>query len=142
MHQSLTNILKEYQKQIIVNSSAMADEFIKLGYKIVSNGTDNHLFTLILTGTGINGLEAETLLHSCNITLNKNAIPHDPLPPFKASGLRIGSPAMTTRGFKENEMRLTARIIDKILKNKDNLKVLDEARREVLELLKKYPLPY
>ncbi len=140
--EALTPEFKEYQKQIVKNAYAMAEEFKKLGYKIVSNGTDNHLFTVIVTSAGLNGLEAETLLHKCNITLNKNAIPNDPLPPFISSGVRIGSPAMTTRGFKEEEMKETARIIDQIFKNKDNEAVLNKLKAEVKGLLDKYPLPY
>lgn len=141
-YEALQPEFKEYQKQIIKNAAAMCDEFKKLGYQIISGGTDNHLFTIVVTNTGLNGLEAEVLLHKNNITLNKNAIPNDPLPPFRASGLRIGSPAMTTRGFKEEEMRLTARIIDRILKNKNNEDELKKARQEVANLLKRFPLPY
>lgn len=141
-YEALQPEFKEYQKQIIKNTAAMCDEFKKLGYQIISGGTDNHLFTIVVTNTGLNGLEAENLLHKNNITLNKNAIPNDPLPPFRASGLRIGSPAMTTRGFKEEEMRITARIIDRILKNKDNEIELKKARQDVADLLKRFPLPY
>jgi len=140
--EALTPEYKTYQKQIIKNIKAMSDEFIKLGYDVVSGGTDNHLITLVVTSKGLNGLEAETLLHHHGITLNKNAIPGDPLPPFKASGVRIGSPAMTTRGFKEKEFILTAKLIDYILKNKDNKKELSKLDKKVQALLKRFPLPY
>ncbi len=132
----------DYCAQIIKNADAMAKEFIKLGYNIVSGGTDNHLFTLIVTDKGLNGLEAETLLHSVNITLNKNAIPFDPLPPAKDSGVRIGAPAMTTRGFKEKEFVLTAQLIDEAIKNKDNPEILKTIKEKVIALTKKFPLDY
>jgi len=140
--EALSPEYKVYQKQILKNIKAMSDEFIKLGYDVVSGGTDNHLITLIVTSKGLNGLEAETLLHHHGITLNKNAIPNDPLPPFKASGVRIGSPAMTTRGFKEKEFKETARLIDAIIKNKDKQKELAKIDKKVQALLKKFPLPY
>jgi len=133
---------KQYQIQLQKNANAMANEFIKLGYDIVSKGTDNHLFTVILTNKGISGKEAEYLLHSVNITLNKNSIPNDPLPPLKTSGIRIGSPAMTTRGFKEEQFIYTARLIDRAIKNKDNLDELNKVKMDVLKLLKDYPLNY
>ena len=139
-NEALKNDFKVYQRQIIKNTNAMVNEFKKLGYKIVSGGSDNHLFTLILNG--ITGLETETILHKHGITLNKNAIPNDPLPPFKASGVRIGSPAMTTRGFKEKEFILTAQYIDAILKNKNNVKELNKIDKKIKALLKKFPLPY
>jgi len=133
---------KEYQKQIVRNAHAMAEQFKNMGYKVVSNGTDNHLFTVVVTSAGLTGIEAENLLHSCNITLNKNAIPNDPLPPFISSGVRIGSPAMTTRGFTDKEMILTASIIDRIFRNKDNKDALDKLKLQVKELLDQFPLPY
>ncbi|MCQ2794128.1 MAG: serine hydroxymethyltransferase [Bacilli bacterium] len=141
-HEALQPEFKTYQQQIVKNAKAMVDEFIKMGYEVVSGGTDNHLFTLVITKLGINGLEAETLLHKNNITLNKNAIPRDPLPPFKASGLRIGTPAMTTRGFKEDDVREVARLIDTILKHRDDEVALKAARADIKKLLDKYPLPY
>lgn len=141
-YEALQPEFKVYQTQIVKNMHAMVDEFKKLGYDIVSGGSDNHLCTLVITKLGMTGLEAETLLHQNNITLNKNAIPNDPLPPFKASGLRIGSPAMTTRGFKEKEFRQVARFIDKILKNKNNKQVLKQVRLDIKKLLKRFPLPY
>lgn len=141
-YEALQPEFKEYQQQILNNVQAMVKEFIRLGYPVISNGSDNHLFTLVVTPFGLNGLEAETLLHRCNITLNKNAIPNDPLPPFKASGLRIGSAAMTTRGLKENEFTYIAQLIDKVIKNKDNEEVLNQVKSEVIALTKKYPLLY
>ena len=141
-YEALQPEFKDYANQIINNCKALGEALTEEGFRLVSGGTDNHLFTVVVTGLGLNGLEAETLLHKNNITLNKNAVPNDPLPPFKASGLRIGSPAMTTRGFKEEEFRMTARYIDKIFKNKDNEEVLKQIREEIKTLLKNFPLPY
>jgi glycine hydroxymethyltransferase len=140
--EALSDDFKAYQKQVVKSAYAMAEEFKKLGYDIVSNGTDNHLFTLIVSSKGMTGKEAEDLLHSINITLNKNAIPFDPLPPMKTSGVRIGSPAMTTRGFKEEQFVLTAQLIDKAIVNKDNPEILETVKKEVIELTAKFPLNY
>ena len=121
----------------------MSDEFIKLGYHVVSGGTDNHLILLdVLGSVGITGLEAEKLLDTIHITVNKNTIPNETEKATITSGIRIGSPAMTTRGFKEDEFVLVARIIDKALKNRDNLEVLDKLCQDVLELTRKHPLNY
>ncbi len=132
---------KEYQKQVVKNSKAMCDEFLKLGYKVVSGGTDNHLFMVDVFKTlGITGLDAETLLDTVNITCNKNGVPFDPQRPKYGSGIRLGTPAMTTRGLKEKEMILIARLIDRALKNRDNKEELLKVKNEVLQLLKEYPL--
>lgn len=133
----------EYQKQVIKNAAAFADEFVKLGYHVVSGGTDNHLLLLdVLSKTGLTGKKAENLLDTVNITCNKNTIPYDTQKPFIASGIRLGSPAMTTRGFKENDFRLVARLIDKALSNPDDLDALDEVKNDVLKLTSLHPLPY
>src|SRR4029453_1753467 len=95
---------KEYQKQVLANSRAMAARFMKRGFTIVSGGTDNHLFLLSLVGRNITGKDADAALGRANITVNKNAVPNDPRPPMVTSGLRIGTPASTTRGFKEAEV--------------------------------------
>lgn len=132
---------KEYQQQVIKNAKAMSEEFIKLGYKVVSGGTDNHLFMVDVYKTlGITGLDAETLLDTVNITCNKNGVPFDPQRPKYGSGIRLGTPAMTTRGLKEKDMILVAHLIDRALKNKDNQNELSLIKKEVLQLLKKYPL--
>jgi len=133
----------EYQKQVIKNAAAFADEFVKLGYHVVSGGTDNHLLLLdVLSKTGLTGKKAENLLDTVNITCNKNTIPYDTQKPFIASGIRLGSPAMTTRGFKENDFRLVSRLIDKALSNPDDLDALDEVKNDVLKLTSLHPLPY
>lgn len=115
--EALEDSFKEYAEQVIKNSKAMAQRFLKYGYKIVSNGTDNHMFLLDLTGTGMTGKELEEKLDEKGITLNKNAIPFDELPPSQASGVRIGTAAMTTKGFKEKDFEQIAEIIIGIIEN-------------------------
>ncbi len=114
--EALSPEFKEYQKQIVKNAAAMADEFTKLGVKMVSGGTDNHLILLNLTDKGVTGKELEKLLDEVHITVNKNAIPFDTQKPFVTSGIRIGTPAMTSRGMKENEARIIARLIADVIK--------------------------
>ena len=133
----------EYQKQVIKNISAMCSEFIKLGYKVISGGTDNHLILLdVKNSANITGKEAETLLDKIHITVNKNTIPNETEKATIASGIRIGSPAMTTRGFKEEDFRKVANIIDKAFKNRNNQEVLTKLTDEVIALTSKYPLWY
>lgn len=142
-YEALQPEFKEYMNQVIKNIQAMCDEFIKLGYKVISGGTDNHLILLdVKTSANVTGKEAEKLLDEIHITVNKNTIPNETEKAMIASGIRIGSPAMTTRGFKENEFRKVAQIIDKALKNKDNKEILEELKEEVLALTSKHPLMY
>jgi len=142
-YEALQPDFKEYMNQVVKNIQAMCDEFIKLGYKVISGGTDNHLILLdVKTSAGVTGAYAEKLLDEIHITVNKNTIPNETEKAMVASGIRIGSPAMTTRGFKENDFRQVARIIDKALKSKDNEKILNELKNEVLELTSKHPLNY
>lgn len=132
-----------YIENVLKNIRAMSEEFQKLGYKIVSNGTDNHLILLdVKTSRGLTGKEAEELLDKVHITVNKNTIPNETEKATIASGIRIGSPAMTTRGLNEDDFRQIARLIDKALTNKDKEEKLKEVENEVLTLTKKYPLPY
>lgn len=132
---------KEYMAQVKKNAEVLAEELTKRGYRIVSGGTDNHLMIVDLRAVGVNGREAENLLHSVNITTNKNSIPNDPEPPLRSSGIRLGTPAMTTRGFKEKEFKEVARWIDETLRNKDNPAKLEQIKKEVVELTVRYPLP-
>lgn len=132
-----------YIENVLKNISAMSEEFQKLGYKVVSNGTDNHLILLdVKTSRGLTGKEAEELLDKVHITVNKNTIPNETEKATISSGIRIGSPAMTTRGLNEDDFRQIARLIDKALTNKDKEEKLKEVENEVLTLTKKYPLPY
>lgn len=142
-YEALQPEFKEYMAHVLKNISAMSDEFIKLGYKVISGGTDNHLILLdVLGSVGVTGKEAEILLDKIHITVNKNTIPNETEKAMIASGIRIGSPAMTTRGFKEKEFIQVARIIDKALRNKENEEILIELGKEVKELTSKFPLNY
>ncbi|MFN3870820.1 MAG: serine hydroxymethyltransferase [Aquificaceae bacterium] len=138
--EAMSDSFKEYAKQVVLNAKAMAEEFIKLGFKVVSGGTDSHIVLLDLRNKGITGKEAEDALGRANITVNKNAVPFDPLPPTKTSGIRIGTPAMTTRGMKEEEMRLIARLIAEVIENSQDERVIEKVRREVTELCEQFPL--
>ncbi|HEV2331910.1 MAG TPA: serine hydroxymethyltransferase [Gammaproteobacteria bacterium] len=131
---------KTYQKQVLDNSRAMADALIKRGYDVVSGGTDNHLFLLDLVRKDITGKDADAALHAANITVNKNAVPNDPRPPMVTSGLRLGSPASTTRGFKEAEFRELSGWIADILDHMGDEKVIADTRQKVLALCKKFPV--
>ncbi len=142
-YEALQPEFKTYQEQVLKNIKAMSDEFIKLGYHVISGGTDNHLILLDVKGSvDVNGKEAEKLLDKIHITVNKNTIPNETEKAMVASGIRIGSPAMTTRGFKEDEFIKVAHIIDEALRNKDDEEVLAKLTKEVLELTSKYPLHY
>ncbi len=139
--EALNDDFTEYQKQVVKNAQALADELMKLGYPIVSGGTDNHLFLVNVKKTlGITGLDAENTLHRVSITCNKNGVPFDTEKPAYASGIRLGTPAVTTRGFKEDDMRLVASFIDRALRSKDDPIVIETIRKKVIELTKKYPL--
>ncbi|MDY0276590.1 MAG: serine hydroxymethyltransferase [Acholeplasma sp.] len=130
-----------YQKQVIKNAQAMAEEFKQLGYRIVSEKTENHLVLIdVKSKLGITGKKAEDVLGLVNITLNKNTIPFDKEKPHYASGIRVGSPAMTTRGLKEEDMKRIVRLIDKALVNRDNKEILKAIKKEVKEMMVKYPL--
>lgn len=134
--EALTDDFKEYQKQIIKNAKALSEELVNRGYNLVSGGTDNHLMLVDLTNKNITGKEAEALLDRVGITVNKNAIPFDTQKPNITSGIRIGTPAMTTRGMKEDEMKEIARLIDMALSGEDEEKV----GKEVLKLTSRFPL--
>lgn len=131
----------DYGKQIIANAQAMADEFNQLPkVRVVSGGTDNHLMTLDLSATDLNGKQAQELLDSVLITTNKEAIPNETLSPFKTSGIRLGTPAITTRGFNADESREVARLIVKTILNPTDDKVLADVRQRVHELTSAHPL--
>ncbi len=131
---------REYQKQIVKNSRRFSKALEQRGFRIVSGGTDNHMFLVDLTGKMISGRDAQVLLESVNITLNKNLIPYDPMPPQQASGVRIGTPAITTRGLKEPQIELIAGFIDEAIKSRNDPKKLKEIKAGVLELTDKFPL--
>jgi glycine hydroxymethyltransferase len=130
----------EYQKQVLLNANAMAEEFIARGFDIVSGGTDNHLFLLSLIRQGLTGKDADAALSKANITVNKNSVPNDPQSPFVTSGLRIGSPAITTRGFSEAESRDLANWICDILENMGNDDVIATVKSKVAEICGRLPV--
>ena len=131
---------KEYQKQVRKNAKAMAEELVKGGLRIVSGGTDNHLMLVDLRQKNVTGKAAEEALEKAGITCNKNAIPNDPEKPFITSGVRLGTPAITARGMKEEEARKIAKMIIKVLENINDEVIIDEVKKEVIELTKKFPL--
>lgn len=136
--EALSDEFKEYQRQIVKNAKAMSERFIANGIKLVSGGTDNHLMLIDLTNKDITGKELEFLLDEANITVNKNAIPFDPQKPFVTSGVRIGTPSITTRGFKEQDCELVADLITDIINNRES--VLGKVINQVKVLTEKYPL--
>ena len=136
--EALQPSFKEYAEQVVKNAKAMAEEFAKLGVNMVSNGTDNHLMLIDLQNLGITGKELEHRLDEVYITVNKNAVPNDPQSPFVTSGIRVGTPAVTTRGFKEPEMVKIANWI--YLAATDFENSADRIRAEVTELCAKFPL--
>ncbi|EMF0507914.1 serine hydroxymethyltransferase [Enterococcus hirae] len=139
--EALTPEFKEYSEQIIANAKAMAKVFNQaIGTRVVSGATDNHLVLIDVRGLELNGKEAESILDSVNITVNKNSIPFETLSPFKTSGIRIGTPAITTRGFKEEDAAKVAELIVKALQAKENEAELAEVKAGVRELTEKYPL--
>ena len=131
---------KEYQQQILKNAKVLADTLMKDGFRIVTGGTDNHLMLVDLRSKNITGKEAQNLLDEVGITANRNTIPFEPLSPFVTSGLRLGSPALTTRGFEEDDMKEVADIIALVLDNPTKEEAKAEARKRVEALCKKYPL--
>ena len=138
--EALKPSFKEYGAQVVKNAAALADELTKLGYRIVSGGTDTHVMLVDLTNKDVTGKEAQTLLDEVNITSNRNTIPFEPRSPFVTSGIRLGSPALTTRGFREEDMREVARIIAHVLDAPTDESRRAEARRRVDALCKKYPI--
>ena len=138
--EALQPSFKEYGAQVVKNASALADELTQLGYRIVSGGTDTHVMLVDLTNKDITGKDAQTLLDEVNITSNRNTIPFEPRSPFVTSGIRLGSPALTTRGFREEDMREVARIIAHVLDAPTDESRRAEACRRVDALCRKYPL--
>ena len=131
---------KAYQQQVVANAKAMGEVFVEKGYSIISGGTDNHLILVDLRNKGITGKLAEETLDRASITLNKNMIPFDPESPFVTSGIRIGAPAMTTRGFQEEEFKQVATLIDRVLSSPEDESVLQAVKDEVNALCEAHPL--
>ncbi len=131
---------RDYQKQVLANARAMAARLAKNGYQIVSGGTDNHLFLLSLADRNITGKDADAALGRANITVNKNAVPNDPRPPMVTSGLRLGTPASTTRGFKQAEIEQVADFISQILDAEGATAAIERVRPQVIELCRRFPV--
>lgn len=138
--EALSPEFKKYQEQVIKNAEVLADTLTQKGVRVVSGGTDNHLILIDLTNLDITGKDAEKILEKVNITVNKNGIPYDTKSPFVTSGIRLGTPALTTRGMKENEMILIGNLIVTALQNSDNDKILKNIIEDIKILCKKFPL--
>tara|TARA_B100000900_G_scaffold97866_4_gene80925 strand:- start:188 stop:1435 length:1248 start_codon:yes stop_codon:yes gene_type:complete len=138
--EALDPSFKEYQSQVLKNSRLLAELLIENGFDCITGGTDTHLVLLDLRKSGVTGKEAEQALSKAGITTNKNAIPFDPQPPAIASGVRIGTPGVTTRGMKEDEIRIIANLISKSVKNFNDSNILDSCKKEVNELCSRFPI--
>lgn len=138
--EALTPEFEEYQKQVVANANKLAEGLIKRGFKIISGGTDNHLMLVDLSNMNVTGKESEGALDKAGITVNKNAIPHDTKPPAVTSGIRLGTPSITSRGMKENEMDEIADIITTVIKNKDDNAVIEKMNGRVKALCAKHPI--
>ncbi|MDO8261024.1 MAG: serine hydroxymethyltransferase, partial [Candidatus Magasanikbacteria bacterium] len=132
---------KEYAKQTIKNAQAMADEFMKRGYKIISDGTDNHLFVIDMTSKEVTGKEAETIFDRIGVSVSRSTIPNDSNPPMNPSGVRLGTPAITTRGLKEAEVRKLAEWMDLAIQNRENIETLEDIKKEVEGVCREFPVP-
>lgn len=138
--EALTDEYKVYMKQVRTNARKMAEAFVKRGYQVISGGTDNHSMLIDLRSKNITGKEAENALIEADITVNKNMVPFDDKSPFVTSGMRIGTPAVTTRGLKEEDMEPIVELIDRVLENRDNAAVIAEIKSEVHKMMRNYPL--
>ena len=138
--EALSDEFKVYQQQVLDNAKALADELVKKGFRIVSSGTDNHLMLVDLRSKNITGKEAQFLLDEIGITANRNTIPFEPLSPFVTSGIRLGTPALTTRGLKEDDIREVADIIADVIENREDGAVIETAKAKVQAICKKFPL--
>lgn len=138
--EALSDEYKTYMAQVQKNAAVMAEEFTKLGYKIVSGGTENHCMLIDLRGKGVNGKDAENTLVKADITVNKNIIPFDTESPFITSGIRVGTPAITTRGLKENHVIQIVKWIDEVLMNINSEETIAKVRKEVNEMMSGFPL--
>ncbi len=140
-HEALQPQFRDYQRQVVINAKALAAGLAKRGFRIVSGGTDNHLMLVDIRPKDINGRQAQEVLDRAGITVNKNAIPFDTYPIFKPGGIRIGSPAVTTRGMKEEEMLEIAELINDALIHRDDVAALEKIRGKVRTLTNRFPLP-
>ncbi len=140
--EAMSREFNDYQKQIVKNAKKIAGELTIRGNELISGGTDNHLMLVDLTSLGVTGKDAETRLQEAGIILNKNTIPFETKSPFITSGIRIGTPAATTRGMKEKEMVIIAQAIDEVVRNINDANKIKEVRRTILEMCNQFPIPY
>ena len=138
--EAMSEEFRNYARQVVLNAKVLAEELIREGFKVVTGGTDSHIVLVDLRNMKLTGREVEEALGRAGITVNKNAVPNDPLPPTKTSGIRIGTPALTTRGMGEEEMRRIGRMIARVVKNIGDDKIIDKVRGEVRELCEQFPL--
>jgi len=138
--EALKPSFKEYQQQVVKNAQAMAQQFIQRGYRVISGRTESHVFLVDLRGQKLTGKEADRLLGEAHITVNKNSIPNDPESPFVTSGIRIGTPAITTRGLKEKDAIEVVNFIADVLDNPGNEEVSLKVKTQVSEMMKKFPV--
>ena len=140
-HEAMQPEFVSYQKAVLRNAKVMASELGRLGLRLVSGGTDTHLLLVDLAPIGITGAVAEKALDAVGITVNKNVIPFDPRSPRITSGIRLGTPAVTSRGFKDKEIKLIASLIVRVFSNLGNEKINEEVRQQVNEICNKFPVP-
>ena len=140
--EALSPSFKTYQRQVLANARALAAGLMERGYKVVSGGTDTHLMLINLSNKGVTGKDAETALDASGIIVNKNAVPYDEKPPAVASGIRIGSPIVSTRGMKEKDMAKIVALIDRVLQAPQDAKVQNDVRAQAKALCKKFPFIY
>jgi glycine hydroxymethyltransferase len=138
--EALSDSYLEYCVQMVKNAKVMASEFVDRGYKIISGGTDNHSMLIDLRSKGVTGKDADAALGKAEITVNKNMVPFDDQPPMISSGIRVGTPAITTRGLKEQEVKTIVDLMDRVITNSENEVVIAEVKKEVHELMSGRPL--
>jgi glycine hydroxymethyltransferase len=138
--EAMSEDFKEYQRQVVKNARALASALAEEGFRLVSGGTDNHLMLVDLTNMNITGKDAQILLDSVDITVNKNTIPGETRSPFVTSGMRLGTPALTSRGMREGEMALIAKLIAKTIKERSNPAALEEVKKSVHQITERFPL--
>lgn len=141
LKEAMQPAFKTYARQVVTNAKALADELIAKGYELVTGGTETHLLLINLNNKNVTGKQAEAALGKAGITVNKNTIPHDPRKPFDPSGIRMGTPALTTRGMKEEQMKLVANFIDRAINSIEDEATLNRVHEEVKEMCKSFPLP-
>jgi len=140
-HEAARPDFLDYQKATLDNALTLASELKRLGLRLISGGTDNHLLLVDLTKTGVSGREAEKALEAASIVVNRNAIPFDPQPPAVTSGIRLGTPAVTTRGFRAEEMKLIASLIVRVITNIDNTDIQNQVKKEASQICRRFPVP-